>query len=503
MATLCLALHANGSIQKQTIPRSMGQLKTSISTPLKIFLIFLKFISTVSVFGKSNEVWVEGEGMIHAVYFSKDPYGNWTVSYNNKYVDTETYRLEKQRNKPSLIPAVEGDPPAVLAALTLNLLRYGVANKYLSNTIVFEHSGKYNSVAENWIPQEIDIFTLKTLRDWDLNGTWRRPFTSRPKKAPGTGELVIMGADGKKPYYVVGVISGEVQDIYVFSIHYPSILKFVSFLPSADGKRLIHKADLKYNVILDDPLVVDVGRVIKGGPLIKYEKNAFARIGVMPRFGDGDSVKWFEVEPNCTFHIINCFEDGHEVVVRGCKAQASIIPGPDLGLNKFQWFSQGFMFHNSHHENTSESAVGDGGLFTCVYEWRLNMETGEVKDRNLSGTELSMEFPMINNDYTGPKHKYGYTQVIDPVASSTCGKPKYGSLAKLYFDEHGHDSTMPMKMEYHMLPPNNFFTGATFVAKPASVEEEDEGWIMAFVHDENTKVVVVDAKKFEAEPTEN
>lgn len=46
--------------------------------------------------------------------------------------------------------------------------------------------------------------------------------------------------------------------------------------------------------------------------LIKYNKEEYARIGVMPRYGDANSIKWFEVEPNCTFHIINSFEDGHE-----------------------------------------------------------------------------------------------------------------------------------------------------------------------------------------------
>ena len=48
--------------------------------------------------------------------------------------------------------------------------------------------------------------------------------------------------------------------------------------------------------------------------LMKYNKEGYARIGVMPRYGDGDSMRWFEVEPNCTFHVINCFEDGDDEV---------------------------------------------------------------------------------------------------------------------------------------------------------------------------------------------
>ena len=45
---------------------------------------------------------------------------------------------------------------------------------------------------------------------------------------------------------------------------------------------------------------------------MKFEKESYARIGVMPRYGDADSVKWFEVDPYCTFHIVNCFETGDE-----------------------------------------------------------------------------------------------------------------------------------------------------------------------------------------------
>ncbi|KAE8722712.1 hypothetical protein F3Y22_tig00013738pilonHSYRG00029 [Hibiscus syriacus] len=113
----------------------------------------------------------------------------------------------------------------------------------MSNTNVFELSGRLYSIAENELPQEIDIFTLEALGDWDVNGAWNRPFTSHPKRAPGTGELVTMGIAATIPFVEMGVIS-------------------------ADGKRLLHKLDLKldrYNVFLDCPITVDVNRLIHGG----------------------------------------------------------------------------------------------------------------------------------------------------------------------------------------------------------------------------------------------
>ncbi|XAR70857.1 9-cis-epoxycarotenoid dioxygenase, partial [Bertholletia excelsa] len=455
--------------------------------------------SAVSMFGRSSHIWVEGEGMLHASYFKKDSDGKWAVVYNNRHVETETLYLEKQRNRPSFLPAIEGDSLAVLSAYLLNLLRFGKVNKELSNTNVFEHSGKFYAVAENHLPQEIDIFTLESLGQWDVNGAWNRPFISHPKKSPGASELVTLGVDAKKPFIELGVIS-------------------------ADGKKLVHKVDLefkrasichdigvtqRYNVILDFPLTIDINRLVKGGPLVKYNKEDYARIGIMPRFGKADSIKWFYVEPSMVFHILNCFEDGEEVILRACRALQSILPGPDLGKNKFEWFSRGFKTKKQVAES-GEGSPKDGYLFARVYEWRLNMVTGEVKERNLTGNDFSMDFPLVNGEFTGLPHKYGFTQVIDSVASSASGMAKYGGLAKLHFDEPRSDETLhgrPVKkqlvrVEYHELPKNCFLTGSAFVPKQGGTREDD-GWIISYVHNERTDVShvhIVDARNFEGDP---
>lgn len=60
-------------------------------------------------------------------------------------------------------------------------LRFGMVNKHMSNTNVFEHSGKVYVIAENYVPQELDLHTLELLADWDFNGTWNQPSTSHPK----------------------------------------------------------------------------------------------------------------------------------------------------------------------------------------------------------------------------------------------------------------------------------------------------------------------------------
>ncbi|KAJ8751196.1 hypothetical protein K2173_016377 [Erythroxylum novogranatense] len=447
--------------------------------------------AATSVFGETSQTWAEGEGMLHALYFQKNDLGNWTISYKNKFIETETFKLEKEGNRSIVIPTLTGDSLAVLTAMILNILRFGTTSKYYQNVSVFEHAKKLYVNTENYKAQEIDITTLETIDTWDFDGEWDRPFTSHPKKAPESGELIIMGIDVKKPYYVVGIIS-------------------------ADGTKLLHKVDLKfkrsvlshdigvtqkYNVIIDHPYIFSTRRVIEGGSFLTYDEKAGARIGVMPRYGDADSVKWFVVEPNCTMHIVNCFDDGNEVVVRGCRANAGIISGPEWGKNKFEWYSKGYKI-NDYIDGSSEN----GYLIHRVYEWRLNMATGHVKERYLTTADFSMDFPVINEAFTGLKQKYGYTQVIHSMASSTSGIGKYSAIAKLYFDDYQSTELAKgeklIETEYHKLPNNVYCTGITFVPKENGVDEDD-GWIVTYVHNEESNVsqaYVIDAKAFGSEP---
>ncbi|XLR48251.1 hypothetical protein S83_032911 [Arachis hypogaea] len=340
----------------------------------------------------------------------------------------------------------------------LNKLRFGENYKYYSNTNVIEHSGKFYSVSDSHLPFEIDIFTLNTLNQWDFNGVSNRPFGSHPKKVLDTGELVIFGVETTKPFLEIGIVS-------------------------ADGKELVHKVDIKldrcclcheigitqrYIVILDYPLIIDPNRLLRRGQLIEYEKEKYARIGIMPIYGDANSIKWFEVTPHSTFHFINSFEEGHEVVVWGCRALDSIIPGPEAELNN------------------------DSKFFSRCYEWRLNMEIGEVNEKYLiDGPNQFMDFPVLNESFIGVKNKYAYTQVVDPNASFVADMPKYEEKI--------------IRTEYYAFESSNVFcTRLAFVPKEkGGIEmEEEDGWIIAFVHNEDTnlsQVHIIDGKKLSGE----
>lgn len=433
-----------------------------------------------SIFGQTEDIWVEGEGMLHALYFtrSNNGTGTWSFSYDNRYVQSDTFMVETARRRPCFLSVAKGNPLAMVVGGILNMLRFGKVFRNISNTSVFVHAGRVFAAADNDMPNEIDLQSLDTIGSWSVGGGWLMPFTSHPKVVPGSGELVISGINIVKPYLTIGVVS-------------------------EDGMKLRQKVDLKldrctfcheigitrmYNIIMDMPLTLDPRRILRAAPVMDYGKESYARIGVMPRNGDAESVVWFHVEPFCTVHLINCFEQGDEVVVRGFRVPASIIMGPTLECNE-----------ESGDQDLNEE------YFSRLYEWRLNLKSKAATGRWLTGTDVALEFPVINEKYVGLHHRYAYAQVVDVQASLAggCGtvRPKFGGFAKLYLDQEMKESGGDViNVEYHHLEGNQFCSGATFVAK-ANALHEDDGWIIAFVHDEGTNISqahIIDAQRFES-----
>ena len=91
-----------------------------------------------------------------------------------------------------------------------------------------------------------------------------------------------------------------------------------------------------------------------------------------------------------------------------------------MDLEDSEWVS-GRLRSKFPAQQYTKFSSNDDLLFCRFYEWRLNMQTGEVKERNLTGTKFSMEFPMINPSFNGLKNKFGYTQIVHDPASISSG----------------------------------------------------------------------------------
>ncbi|OEL32758.1 Carotenoid 9,10(9',10')-cleavage dioxygenase 1 [Dichanthelium oligosanthes] len=386
-----------------------------------------------SIFGSTSYMYYEGHGMLHAVYFNKSSLGEWKISYRNKYVDSDTFQLERGKNEVAFVPSADGQPYATLVAFVLNILRFGKAVKDSANTNIFEHAGRAFAITENHLPYEIDINNLNTLGPYNINGAWDQPFTSHPKD----------------------ILAKAVSELHMNN------LLFLFIENDMDGK---------------------------------------SRIGVMPRFGDAESIIWFDVENHCSYHLFNCFEDGNEVVVRGCRILGSIIPSDRHRVDKLKWYGRAFLQPDTDSGDFDPSL--DGILFSRPYEWRLNMQSGATNEGYITSEKVAMDFAVINDKFIGIRNKYGYAQVVDSLATSKTGLFKFKKIAKLHFDMPDKENKQFISVEYHTLQEKQYCSGVQFVAKENGIDEDD-GWIVTYVHDEGTnisQVYIIDAKRFSEEP---
>ena len=83
----------------------------------------------------------------------------------------------------------------------------------------------------------------------------------------------------------------------------------------------------QHAVFLDSPIVFDVANMGKG-PMVQWRPENGTRIGVMPRHGTADEVRWFEIDPGHVQHFWNGWVDGDRIEFSGTRFEH-----PDFGID--------------------------------------------------------------------------------------------------------------------------------------------------------------------------
>ncbi|KAL2611009.1 hypothetical protein R1flu_022701 [Riccia fluitans] len=219
---------------------------------------------------------------------------------------------------------------------------------------------------------------------------------------------------------------------------------------------------------MDCPLYFNPKDMVKKNQCIfAFDETKPARFGVLPRYAKNESqMQWFEVSTCVIFHNANAWEEGDEVVL--IMFQASIWV-PLRCLTKLKW------------------------------EYRFNLKTGEAKERKLG--EFQSDFPRINEEYVGRKNRYVYACIFDD-ATHISAVAKYDlslepELGKEKLEVGGNVAGIAWHGE------GRYGSEAVFIPKnPGREGDEDDGYLMCFVHDEQTgksEVIVIDAKTMSSE----
>jgi carotenoid cleavage dioxygenase-like enzyme len=322
------------------------------------------------------------------------------------------------------------------------------------NTNVIGHAGRTLALVESGpVPYELTD-ELETVGPTDLAGTLPAGYTAHPKLDPVTGELHAMaywwGWGNHVQYVVIGPDGRVTRTVDV----------------PTKGPTMMHDFSLtqRHVVVYDQPVVFDLDEAMKG-VLFPYRWDADygSRLGVMPRDGTADDIRWFDVEPCYVFHPMNAFDDGDHIVldvVRHPRMFDRVRNGPDDGT-------------------------------PALHRWTVDPGAGKVIEERLD--DRGQEFPRVDERVVSRRHRYGYAALADETLVTGLAQPHSG-LVKYDFKTG--------TSEIHAFAPNAGPAEGVFVPSSPGAAEDD-GYVLAFVYDperDGSDLVILAAQDFTGEP---
>ncbi|KAG5235175.1 Carotenoid oxygenase [Salix suchowensis] len=445
-------------VQEQKV---RGQLPVNGTIPESIEGIYVRNGANPLLEPVSGHHFFDGDGMIHALKIEKG-----SASYACRFTETERLKQERVHGRP-LFPKSIGElhGHSGIARLLLFYARglcglldhtkgTGVANASL---VYF--NDRLLALSEDDLPYQVRITPcgdLETVGRYNFNGQLKHStMIAHPKIDPVSKELFALSYDFvQKPY-----------------------LKYFRFFP--DGEKspdidiplpvptMMHDFAITENfvVIPDQQVVFKLQEMLRGGSPVIYDKKKKSRFGILNKSAtDANDMIWVESPDAFFFHFWNAWEEpeSDEVVVIG-----SCMTPPDSIFNE--------------HDESLQSVLS---------EIRLNLKTGKSTLRPIiqePSNHVNLEVGMVNRNLLGRQTSYAYLAIAEPW-------PKISGFAKV--------DLLTGEVKKYMYGDKRYGGEPFFLPTEQNCEAEDDGYILAFVHDEKTwksELHIVNAKNLQFE----
>ncbi|CAA7395559.1 unnamed protein product [Spirodela intermedia] len=391
----------------------------------------------------------DGDGMLHSILLPAGGDGAAPATLCSRYVQTYKYLVEREAGGnvlPNVFSGFHGVGGLVRGAAIVARVVTGQMDPSegvgLANTSLAFFGGRLFALGESDLPYAVHLSPsgdMNTIGRWDFEGKLSMGMTAHPKKDPITGEVFAFRYGPVPPfvtYFRFDAEGRKQSDVPIFSVTQPSFLHDFAITD-------------KYAIFCDIQIVMQPMQMVLGaGSPVGANAGKVPRVGVLPRYAASESdIRWFDVPGFNPLHTVNAWEeDGGATVVLVAPNVLSV----EHALDRMEL------------------------VHSCVEMVRIDLRSGAVSRTPLSAGNL--DFGVINPSYLGRRNRYAYLGVGDP-------QPKVAGVVKLDMEKKGSDCVAASRM----YGPRRFGGEPIFVPAPDEGEEEDDGYLVTYLHDESTR----------------
>jgi carotenoid cleavage dioxygenase len=391
-----------------------------------------------------------GDGMTHAFHI-----GEGKVGYTNRWIRTAKFKLESDLQRSAINPMNPFDSEEQYVEFVLT------DKEGLANTACVWHNGKLLILEEGHLPYQVDPVTLASIGSYDFAGKLSTAMTAHPKIDPVTGELIFFAYMSQGPFEA---------DVSLYKVNSDGVLT-ESHLIQTPYPAMVHDFVVTRNYILFPifPLTGSLERAMQGQPPFAWEPDKGSSVGVLPRNGSADDVRWVDCDNIFAFHYMNGYDQDGVITSHQCQ------------------FAHPPLFPRADGEITDDAKP-------FLSRWTIDMNDPSSSVEHELIDDNQSEFPQVDPRYAMSEYRYGF--YATPGAGTTGASGMYNGVGRY---DHVSGSTEC----YAFGDADSAATSEPIFVPRSADAREGEGYLLAVATDTNanrSRLVILDAENLSDGP---